>query len=83
MIKPKDTLVINKQCRSEICPEIHVDLSHQLTAQLMHVAELTWAAGCAGNYSEETQTRQQRTVMSEWREREEKNTCPGVFVRQI
>lgn len=60
VIKPKDTLVINKQCRSEICPEIRVDVSHQLTAQLMHVAELTLKAWCAGNYGEETHRRVNR-----------------------
>lgn len=60
VIKPKDTLVINKQCRSEICPEIRVDVSHQLTAQIMHVAELTLEAWCAGNYGEETHGRVNR-----------------------
>lgn len=48
VIKPKDILVTNKQCRSEICPEILVDVSHQLTAQLMHVAEQTLEAWCSG-----------------------------------
>jgi hypothetical protein len=48
VIKPKEILVINKQCRSEICPEIFVDVSHQLTAQLMHVTEQTLEAWCSG-----------------------------------
>jgi hypothetical protein len=48
VIKSKDTLVLNKQCRSEICPEILVDVSHQLLAQLMYVAEQTLEAWCRG-----------------------------------
>jgi hypothetical protein len=48
LIKPKDTLVINKRCRSEIFPEILVEVSHQLTEQLMHVAEQILEAWCRG-----------------------------------
>jgi hypothetical protein len=81
--KPKDTLVINKQCRSEMCSERLVDVSHQLTAQLMHVAEQTLEACCRGITSRKHTGRRHTDVMSEWNEREVENMYPGVFVRQI